>query len=261
MPELAELTRAMNDDLNGVRWAQAPQIRGRGQQRQRRGRLLAAAIVAVALVGIGAVGLAQPSTSTQHPAGPGSASPVDSANLPLDTSAVEWSVMIGARLAPRDIAADAVQRTGSSGESALGACRPATSSAPQDMPLAVEDILGSVLSWDTTPAGGQVDEQITWYRPGSALAGIRYDLEDLLAGQCKATYSLVASGFVGEESRMIAVQAPSMPPRVEVFVAARDFLIWLRVAGPFDNLHDYARQLAQRAVAKLDCSITGQSTC
>jgi len=52
-----------------------------------------------------------------------------------------------------------------------------------------------------------------------------------------------------------------MPPRVEVFVASRDYLIWLRVAGSFANLHDYARQLAQRAVERLDCSITGRTTC
>jgi hypothetical protein len=254
MPELGELTRALNDDLNGVRWPEAPRIRERGRQRQRRGRLLAVAVVAaVAVTGIGAAGLTHPSTGSQHPAAPGASDQVED-DPQVDTSAVELAVMVRAVLDPENIGPDTVHMVGSSGEAQLGACAHA-------VPLGVPDQLQSVEAWFTESADRQVDEEIVAYRPGSAIVSIRDDLPAQLADSCKDTYTPVASGFAGDESKMVALQAPSMPPRVEVFVASRDFLIWLRLAGPFDDIQGKGRQLAQIAVAKLDCAITGQATC
>jgi len=198
MPELGELTRALNDDLCGVRWPEAPRIRERGRQRQRRGRLLAVAVVAaVAVTGIGAAGLTQPPARPLHPASPGVPSQDDPQ---VDTSAVAFAVMANSVLDPQDIRPGAVREFGGSGQLPLAGCS-------NDTMLAAPDFLLNLQVWFTVPAGGQVDEEITSYRPDSAIVGIRDDLAGRLAGSCKDDYTSVASGFAGDASQMIAVQA------------------------------------------------------
>jgi hypothetical protein len=143
----------------------------------------------------------------------------------------------------------------------MGSCRYST------LPAA-EDSGQLTMSGYRRPAGGEVTEWVVGYRPGSAIAGIRDEITQRVANECRASYAMIDGALgVGEASVLIQDRSGAIPLAgpYEVFLAAYDFLIWLRVDVDLPGMDgaDYARHLAGLAAHRLGCAVTGQpvTTC
>ena len=121
-----------------------------------------------------------------------------------------------------------------------------------------------IFSPQSTPvpvAVRRLTQEILLYRPGSNLAGLRYDVPAWLADSCAGVLTVRARSFAGDESILLQEEPRGgSPGHYHALVATQDYLVWLDLAvspstpgAAAPDLVDFMLELSRRSVARIQC--------
>jgi len=247
MPELIELTPSPDDVPPPRRKASG------GVPRSRRLALVAAA--AVLVLGLGYAARHLPQGSTTPVATPTTAGPAATVSRDGPQASKDLLLVI-----IQGFQADRYFAVEENPEGPFVDCG-------HTRPPAAEDVLagtGVIFTRHSTPTPAGVrrlTQEILLYRPGSNIAGLRYDVPAWLAGSCAGVLTVRARSFAGDESILLQEEPQATGlGHYHALVATADYLVWLDLAvAPSTpglatpDMVDFMLELSRRSVARIQC--------
>ncbi len=244
MPELDELTRALDADLVAVRWHSPAQVRARGDRRSRTSRLVGVGLAGCLLAGsvlAVTLGPGDGRPATALPAGP----VVDESGL---LAAMLDAHLVGTGFGP----------VPDGDPDHPGAPMPLAACRDDALLAAYTDGVQATVSYVSSTQDGRFDERITAY-PHLDVARLVRQLPDRIADACPDTYDRHAAD-ADDQVALILQQHPDGQGVFEVFIPVGGYLVWLRIVTPVDYLSaagNSAVVLTERARQKAQCVVLG----